>query len=331
MNDAIQPDAIQKIVHVAVGVIYSPTHQVLICWRDASLHQGNRHEFPGGKVEAGETPQQALARELAEELNIEIRSVIRAQQLRYSYPEKTVCLHVFKVTHFVGEAVGQQQQAVHWIHRDELSRYTFPDANAPILKMVHLPDYYVIAQPAANLSLAEQHWQAWLQWHIVHTPVSAWLYVRHHGVDGQTYNKIIEALHQARPDLRLLVMAQFMNDVKFSWASLQGIHFSQNELMRLTPADLSQLPSHWHRLAACHDEQSIVLVNQLNIDAIVLSPVMATATHPEAQALGWTAWQQLALKSHVPVYALGGMSPKDLQTAQQHGGFGVAGIRSFYQ
>lgn len=319
-----------KIVHVAVGVIVQ-ADQVLICWRDASLHQGNRYEFPGGKIEADETPVQALQRELLEEINIQVKTVVRGQQLYFSYPEKTVCLHIFKVTAFEGIPCGQQNQAIRWVNKNELRHYQFPDANAAILRMVMLPEQYVITQPQAHHQATAQ----WLDWHIQHVPQQAWLYIRHKHLDPLQYQQVIKLLAGQRPDLKLMAMYSQIKalgplHLPLTLQSvLTGVHFSQADLMQ-SNAGL-QLPSAWYRFAACHDGASIDKANALSMDALLLSPLHATDSHTGQAGLGWAAWQQLCQTSRLPVYALGGVAPGDLAQVQAAGGFGVAGIRAFYR
>lgn len=121
-----------KVVHVAVGVILKE-QQVLLALRPDKLHQGGRWEFPGGKVEAGETTSQALARELKEEVDLDIAGSNPWFELQYAYPEKTVLLDIHLVQDFAGEAKGLEGQPVRWVPLSELNQYQFPDANQPIL------------------------------------------------------------------------------------------------------------------------------------------------------------------------------------------------------
>ena len=311
-----------NIVHVAVGVIIQHD-QVLICWRDASLHQGNRYEFPGGKVEQGETPTQALKRELKEELNIDVRHIVRAQQLNFNYPEKTVCLYVFKVTAFEGQPVGQQQQEVIWVAKDQLANYRFPDANAPILGMLKLPEHYVITQPLAE----QQSIQHWLDWHIEHVPRQSWLYMREKTMSAEVYKNAIRDLKRARADLHLVADYSHFNQLSDELEILDGMHLSERNLMQLRqPLNITP---HVVCFAACHNEAAIKKANRANVDAVLLSPLHATLSHPQQSALGWQKWQAFSELSQVPVFALGGVAPADLKQVQKAGGFGVAGIRAF--
>ncbi len=130
-----------KIVHVAVGVIINKNNQVLIAKRGSHQHQGDKWEFPGGKVDDAETSQQALGRELLEELNIEIQSAIHITDIIHTYTDenqgsKTVSLDVFEVRDWLGEAVGQEGQPIRWVEMSELGQYEFPDANAKILSRI---------------------------------------------------------------------------------------------------------------------------------------------------------------------------------------------------
>ena len=123
-----------SIVHVAVGVIENAEGAFLISRRGAHQHQGNLWEFPGGKVEANETVQAALARELREEVNIEVQTCAPLTIIEHAYPDKRVRLDVWKVTEFRGEAKGLEGQECRWVPRYQLEGYPFPKANAAILE-----------------------------------------------------------------------------------------------------------------------------------------------------------------------------------------------------
>jgi 8-oxo-dGTP diphosphatase len=123
-------------VHVAVGVILDEAKRILITRRALDSHQGGLWEFPGGKVEADETLAAALARELKEELDIEIVRSSALLQVRHDYPDKAVLLDVHVVWSFEGVAQGLEGQPLAWVTPGELDAYRFPVANEPIVEAV---------------------------------------------------------------------------------------------------------------------------------------------------------------------------------------------------
>ncbi|AWF82364.1 8-oxo-dGTP diphosphatase MutT [Microbulbifer sp. A4B17] len=125
-----------KVVHVAVGVVTRGDGKILIARRPDHLHMGGRWEFPGGKVEAGESVQDALYRELLEEVAIEVQELQPLLEIRHDYPEKTVLLDTWQVTQFAGEALGREQQEIKWVPVGELDNFHFPDANQAIIEAV---------------------------------------------------------------------------------------------------------------------------------------------------------------------------------------------------
>ncbi len=127
--------SVKKLIHVAVGVIQRG-EQIFISKRPDQLHQGGRWEFPGGKVEQGETVLAALSRELMEEVGLHVQQATPLMQLEYAYPEKTVLLDVWLVSQSEGTGEGLEGQQVAWVHHSELNNYQFPDANQPILDKV---------------------------------------------------------------------------------------------------------------------------------------------------------------------------------------------------
>jgi 8-oxo-dGTP diphosphatase len=123
-------------VHVAVGVILDADRNVLITRRSAEVHQGSLWEFPGGKVEAGESLATALDRELQEELGIRIGRTSALLAVNHDYGDKSVLLDVHVVWDFSGEARGLEEQPLAWVSPEELPHYAFPAANVPIVEAV---------------------------------------------------------------------------------------------------------------------------------------------------------------------------------------------------
>ncbi len=123
-----------KEILVAVGVIFSPERGFFICRRASHQHQGGKWEFPGGKVEAGENVYDALKRELEEEIGIDVQSAHPMMIIEHQYPDKAVQLDVWLVDGFVGEPNSLEGLESCWVQKENIPKYTFPDANQPIVE-----------------------------------------------------------------------------------------------------------------------------------------------------------------------------------------------------
>ncbi|MGB3725324.1 MAG: 8-oxo-dGTP diphosphatase MutT [Glaciecola sp.] len=121
-----------KAISIAVGVI-TKNNRFFVSRRNANQHQGNKWEFPGGKVDANEDVLTALCRELQEEIAIDVVSATPLIDIPFTYPDKTLTLHVYLVDNFTGDAHGAEGQITKWVTFSELCELTFPDANVAII------------------------------------------------------------------------------------------------------------------------------------------------------------------------------------------------------
>jgi len=123
-------------IHVAVGIVRNNSGEVLIAFRDQHKHQGGLWEFPGGKVELGESVSTALSRELEEELNLEVLHASPLLKIEHDYGDKKVLLDVWQVEEFQGQARGMEGQTIRWITPEKLPDYEFPAANLEIVNFI---------------------------------------------------------------------------------------------------------------------------------------------------------------------------------------------------
>lgn len=308
-----------KVVHVAAGVIRNSRGQILIAKRPDDTHQGGLWEFPGGKLEPGESVQSALIRELQEELGINSTELSPLIQIRHDYPDKSVLLDVWNVTAFDGDAHGREGQPVKWVEATALSKYQFPAANVPIVTAAQLPPRLLITRDTQDLeeclkgvTAAIEQGIALIQLRQKQWTPDQW----------QEYLPAIKALcQQAGAQLVL-------NTPPASLASAaDGLHLTSDDLHRSDSFTRSQ--DQWLS-AACHSPADIRQAEALGVDFVTLSPVKLTQTHPETPVLGWDTFEAWVKDAKLPVYALGGLGDQDISNSIQRGGQGVAAISAWW-
>lgn len=126
-----------KRIHIVAGIIFNQDKsQIFITKRPDNLHKGGFQEFPGGKVEEGESVEQAMTRELEEEIGIKVTEQHLFEHLEYDYPEKSLKFDFIVISNFNNEPYGKEGQEGHWVDIAKLPNYQFPEANVPILERV---------------------------------------------------------------------------------------------------------------------------------------------------------------------------------------------------
>jgi len=309
-----QPD----VLDVAVGVIFNEFGQILIAQRPDHLHQGGLWEFPGGKLEWGETVRQALDRELREELDIEVKSASPLMTLRHDYPDRCVRLHVWRVERFSGTPQGLLGQPITWVSRSDLPGYQFPAANGPIITAARLPDRYAIVDGRGEDG---RNFMARIE-ELAGRGIEM-IRLRASGLRSQDY---IPLAHRAANFCQERGIALLLNgSAALSEATgAAGLHLRSDELMRLSRRPMGA--DHWVA-ASCHDAAQLQHASDIGVDFVVLGPVLPTDTHPGTRTLGWLEFARLVDSALLPVFALGGLSEAHLDEAKQAGAQGISAIR----
>lgn len=297
----------KPIVDVAIAILIH-RGKILVGWREEQQHQGGKHEFPGGKVEQGETPEEACRREIYEEVGIGLKDWHQFDYIHHEYDDIIVNLHLFH-SYVPDELLNLIHQPWAWYTREQLLHLNFPKANKDIIKRLYWPHLIKISN---TLSMVESS-EALLYWRIENEAEQQYIEQLTALDEGQRSSLIInvDIWWQLSPELQ---------------KQIKTVHLKQSQLMNLHKGDLTVGVRY---IAACHDAVSLKQAQQIGCDAVFISPVKSTTTHPEAVALGWDRFSDLAQNSQIPVFALGGVHPDDLATAQQHGAYGLAGIRNF--
>jgi 8-oxo-dGTP diphosphatase len=305
------------MVEVVAAVIERPDGSFLLAQRPEGKVYAGYWEFPGGKVEPGEPLKEALARELHEELGIDVDSAYPWIVRTYAYPHATVRLNFFRVRAWRGEVHGKETQQLAWQRVSSLAVAPMLPANAPVLRALRLPFEYAITHAGEIGTEA--------QLRVLDSALARGLrliQVREKGMPAAELERFaIAVIARARAYSALVLIN---SDIELAQRlGADGVHLTAEQLARLR-----QKPEPGWCAASCHSAEELACAAQLGVDFVLLGPVRPTPTHPGARVLGWAGFGDLALGSSIPVFALGGMRPRDLETAWSSGAHGIAMMRS---
>ncbi len=312
-----RPSMIEQ--HVSAGILMDSKSRVLIAQRPTDKPFGGWWEFPGGKLEPGETPCQALRREIHEETGAHIVSVERFMRLRYKDEIIHRTLHFFKILEFSGFIHGREGQNIMWLPVEALSSWPMLRTNNPVVCALNLPLIYAITPLVDEVDCIVN---------LIHQNLRQ----RHHRLIqlrqphwnwAQTRAASRSILDQSRSrGARILINADP------AWATelgFDGVHLNATRLHHLTsrPLDCNLVG------ASCHNIEDLIHAQRIHVDFVVLSPLFPK--NQNGSALGWRGFGRMIRAVNLPVYALGGMHPTYARHIRRLGGHGVAGIRAFWQ
>jgi len=313
-----------KLTEVAAAVIErraaDGSFEFLLGQRAPGTFYPGYWEFPGGKVESGETPHDALLRELHEELGI---AVVRADpwlRRQHVYEHAHVRLNFFRVREWRGELHDHVHSALAWQRADNLTVSPMLPANAPVLAALALPDFYAITHAAtigidAQLLALAHALEAGLRLvQLREPPLDA-------SRRAAFVHAAVDLCHQY--GARALVNG----DAGLALAAgADGVHLPALQL-----AALSSRPDFPLVAASCHTAAELERAAALGCDFAVFGPVRASASHPGVAGIGWDSFAAALGVAPLPTFALGGLSRADLDRAQRAGAHGIAAIRAAWE
>lgn len=309
----------RKRVEVAAAVITRADGQFLLGQRAADTVYAGYWEFPGGKVEPGESPRQALVRELAEELGIQVEAAQPWIVREYEYEHAHVRLHFFEVSAWAGEVQSHIHAALAWQAPGATSVAPMLPANAPVLRALELPRVCGITQAAslgvpAQLAALERALGEGLRL----------VQVREAGLAESERVSFARAVRRLTREAGALMLVN--GDEALARAvEADGVHLPASRL-----GELAARPDFAWVGASVHAPDELARAVKLGVDFVIAGPVMETATHPGAPGMGWSGFSRLIENCPLPVLAVGGLSQADLAAAKAAGAHGIAAIRAIW-
>lgn|SRR5690554_4130353 len=318
----------KPFIDVAVGVLLRPDGKVLLGQRPFEKAWPGWWELPGGKIEPGESVEQALVRELQEELGITATQFTRWVTYVHEYPKTIVRLAFCKVTAWEGEPRGMENQALAWTHPQQpLEVGPVLPATEPPLRWLTFPERYLVSDIGSSEGLPPwlERLDAALNKGVgfVQFREPQWQALAHQDEGARqqleaAFQSVLERCHQA--GARCLVNAVHPESW---WTQADGVHLRGADVLlrRAIPPQPALVA------ASVHNEEERQAARELKVDFMVMGHVLPTPSHPDRPAMGWERFRQLAEGAGCPVYAIGGQSEQTLREAQQHGAHGIAVMR----
>lgn len=304
------------IIDVVAAVLQRADGAFLLARRPPDKIWAGYWEFPGGKIEPGETAYSALARELREELGIEVSSAYPWIARVVAYPHATVRLHFFRVTAWTGNLYPHEGQLFSWQWPGNTRVAPLLPANEPILRALELPPLYAISN-AAELGM-----DAFLQ--RLEVALDKGLRLLQLREKTLAQHALRELAQRTVALARRYGAKVLLNgDVALAQeVGADGVQLTSTQL-----SELAERPAVNWCGASCHNATELRRAEALGCDLALLSPVLPTPSHPGAPHLGWEQFAAIAAGSSIPVYALGGLKHDDILTAWQYGAHGIAVLR----
>ncbi|MGC8121596.1 Nudix family hydrolase [Marinobacter sp. VGCF2001] len=311
---------IRKVVHVAVGVVVRDG-RVLIARRPDSAHQGGLLEFPGGKVEAGETVQQALCREILEETGVVLSesSLEPVIGIRHDYGDKCVFLDVWLSHSAHGEPEGKEGQPVSWVSPDTLKDEDFPAANRPIIRALRLPHRLAVTGVVENGPAGDARFRAALD----RIEPGSLVVLRAPALPQQAYLELASAAGNLCRERGVGLILHGPAALSGLVPGAGGLHLPWHEAEQLSERPVET--DLWLGVS-CHSAEQMRHAERLGADYVLLGSVLETASHPGQPGMGWSLFRELVATANVPVYGIGGLGPEHEPRVRALGGQGVAGI-----
>ena len=306
-----------KTITAVVGVLRNKNNDILIAERRADQFMAGFWELPGGKIEPNESPEQAITRELQEELAIEIQQLSLHQTMSHDYEDRTINLSIYTIDQYQNTPIGAEGQKIAWVKINQLTTYKLLPTMKSFINSLTLPNKYWIT-PANHDS------DEWMQ--KIDQKIDQGIKLIQLRSKIPLDSTIINEVRNKCQQYGVRLLLNTLNK-DFTALNCDGYHLTTHEMQSLT-----QNPCPNHLLSvSTHNLTEALQAQKLGADFIVISPVQATQTHPDTPPIGWNAAKEIVDKLNIPVYFLGGMTKNDLKKTLELGAQGIAGVSALLE
>lgn len=314
----------KKRVDVAVAVVFNSAGEVLWACRPEGKPYAGYWEFPGGKVEPGESVWQCLVRELKEELDITCTEGGPWFRIEHDYEHAAVRLHLYRVWQYTGQPRALEQQQFTWAplnSRDPAQPNLAPilPATAPLLPILAQPTFMALSSYGQGFEACARRLESWF----AQLTEPVYLQFREKELSGEVLRRAFlhaQSLCVGTPH-QLVVNSACLNALESACGEAIdcAVHLTEHDLNSPEPWLGRSLVG-----ASVHSAVGLEKAFLLGLKYTVLGAVKATASHPGQDGLGWAAFQQLAIEARLPVFAIGGLCASDAEVARRNGAHGIA-------
>ncbi len=305
----------QKEILIAVGIIKNNHNEILIIKRPNGSFMANFWELPGGKIKAKENEITALARELKEELNINVLKAKFCLKISHQYPDRNVLVSVFSIVNFNGNINNNEGHKLAWLDENTINNYRLLPTMYKVINFIKLSPVYWITPDDFTLEQLQKKLLKGLKL----------VQFRNKGVmDNNKQQLLISSIQlckQYGAKILLNIAKKYHNKDLIN--KVDGLHLGTNDAKILKTRNLNV-----NKLLAvsAHNKEQLQQAFNLNADFALLSSINITSSHKNITPLGWDNAKKIINNSPIPIFALGGVSTDDLSLANKTGFFGVAGI-----
>ena len=308
-------------IQVAVGILKDSDAKYLLGKRLNSQSWPGWWEFPGGKLEKNEKPAEALKREIFEELGIVVKKYKQWTTRRVIENNKITTLFFFLVLSWSGKIGGKEGQELKWVNLKSFNSKKILPPNQIIHKALKndLGDIYAIT------NLQEMQSENFFQ--ILKNKIDQdlkFLQIREKALSERDLITFIKQIKRLLKRTNVKIIINGSIDLAYKY-ELDGVHLNSIQLY-----ELENFPNDLLVGVSCHSKKDLEVAEEKNADYVVLGPVKKTLSHPNGDFIGWNKFKNLAEKSNLPVYAIGGMKKNDIALSFENGAIGIASQRDFW-